>query len=78
MLFHTLPQIMGIGLGNPASFAIVFGRNGWELFRTPSQDGAVAFVQSLVYSFGVSIFSWRFDTQWQVCWSRRFMSLAQA
>ena len=50
ILFETFPQVVGIGLGDAASLAILPGWNGREFFFAPGEDIAVAFLQILVFS----------------------------
>ena len=66
MLFQTFPQIMGIGFGDSAAFAVVSGWNGRKFFFAPGQDIAIAFLQVLVFGLGEFFLS-LFDTRRQVC-----------
>ena len=52
MLFQTLPQIVGIGLRDPTSLAVLFWGNGWEFSCASGEDVAIALVQILAFSRG--------------------------
>ena len=52
VLFHSLPQIVGIGLGHFATLTLLSRGNRWKLFLPLGEDGAVAFLYGLVLAFG--------------------------
>jgi len=46
--FEPLPEIVGIGLGHPAAFAVVPWGDGRQLFLPPCQNIAITLLQVLV------------------------------
>ena len=72
MLFESLPQVVGVGLGDSAALAVLLGRDGWQFFVASGQDIAIALLEVLVFA-AVSFLLLRLETRAQVCCSRRFM-----
>ena len=48
VLFHSLPQIVCIGLGDAATLTLLSRGNRWKLALALGEDGAVAFLHGLV------------------------------
>ena len=48
MLLQSFPQVVRIGFGDPAPFAVLSGRDRRELLCTAGEDIAVAFLQIFV------------------------------
>ena len=54
MFLETLPEVVGVGLGDAAAFAVVPGRDGRQLPLGASEDVAVVLLQSRVLARGES------------------------